>query len=1059
MGLLKKSSKKASSDEPKNKIDKHDEANDPLGLGRNDSPASGSSRGKEKTNAREGMENQENNRIERKTEKHAKKIKAEAETIIAAIVSLAQVAGNVRGIFEEVRPVEQAAEVLKHFESDGHAPGMPPQDPHAIASLIVYFLRDKEEAVCTSMLRDEIMDACSLSDDKERHERLRSITHALPAENLSFLRSLRELVLAVSVEHEAFYQDGLETRIDALAQLFGPLLIRPAASEMKRKAHLTSLFARHLFAKTSILVPSPVAPPPAAAEDKEEAQDAQQGSGRKPAIPKISIPSAMTARALTFRNVLEKAGGMQTAREGLAKKEGEEGDGKGSSKLKGGASKNDAEPDRRKNATIRFAEEDEDSDETNYNQASTPLDSTWKRHVQSLTDEERRECMAGAMQGGPLLKYSSRGRPVQLMFFKMSSSADSLSWGPVASPDDRKYFLSLLNVQLVLPGDLAVGEFAHAGEESQRHLRLALELKGKQRLELEALNAPALRMWGVAIQHAILTRTFFSEETPGESAALPFTARDWQRPETGDSEQGRSTNLSLPLRPAASHGLATARLLEGVGDEQEAAGRSGATTSRPVRSTSFAPVPAGPATARGPGGRDAPDLSMLNVHVLLSKARHNRREDVVALLDKGVPVDAEDEEGNTVLIVACQNNHKRIVKEALRRRCDVNHQNRRGDTCLHFCFALKYFSLGHYLLSKGADPSIRNKLQQTCFDRCAPESFDLPPPDAPDAGEDEGKRASGRARKRREEEPKLSSFEQEMRELKARMEALEKENSLLRSRTDQETKSSVPSSSVGGEEEKKRREEELSSLAELVTPESRGKYQSPSLSEPASTVQVGGKYERSIASSYDPSRAQQVAEHATGLGEMESNLNEVHAAIHDVEEVLSKVTSPFAVRERERLEGLEAKYMQQQQQQLEEEEEEEEEEKENTQRVKEEVPSTQYTRRGGGGKEDNEFHNLMDVKEQSTAQRSLSVSEDATSSDEDELVVLDVACDQPAARAELEAPRELEEAKSGTAGLEEAAEKPTPARRLKTSMRVKAGTGAASRKTPTLKYPTRETRR
>ena len=47
-----------------------------------------------------------------------------------------------------------------------------------------------------------------------------------------------------------------------------------------------------------------------------------------------------------------------------------------------------------------------------------------------------------------------------------------------------------------------------------------------------------------------------------------------------------------------------------------------------------------------------------------------------------------------------------LAQELLRRACNVNHQNHKGHTCLHYCFAYKYKELGEYLVSKGADPSV-----------------------------------------------------------------------------------------------------------------------------------------------------------------------------------------------------------------------------------------------------------------------------------------------------------------------------------------------------------------
>jgi ankyrin repeat protein len=73
-----------------------------------------------------------------------------------------------------------------------------------------------------------------------------------------------------------------------------------------------------------------------------------------------------------------------------------------------------------------------------------------------------------------------------------------------------------------------------------------------------------------------------------------------------------------------------------------------------------------------------------------------------------VSVDAEDEHGNTVLIVAAQNNNKRICKELLRRGANIHHQNNMGQTCLHFAFALGYNALGEYLLAKGGSTTLQN---------------------------------------------------------------------------------------------------------------------------------------------------------------------------------------------------------------------------------------------------------------------------------------------------------------------------------------------------------------
>jgi len=98
-----------------------------------------------------------------------------------------------------------------------------------------------------------------------------------------------------------------------------------------------------------------------------------------------------------------------------------------------------------------------------------------------------------------------------------------------------------------------------------------------------------------------------------------------------------------------------------------------------------------------------------------SLTRHNRYDEIEGLLDAGLPVEARDQYGNIILIVACQNGLKRIAKLALRRGADINAQNAYGNTPLHFCYMYNHGStLGAYLISKGANPLIPNYEGRLC---------------------------------------------------------------------------------------------------------------------------------------------------------------------------------------------------------------------------------------------------------------------------------------------------------------------------------------------------------
>jgi hypothetical protein len=107
-------------------------------------------------------------------------------------------------------------------------------------------------------------------------------------------------------------------------------------------------------------------------------------------------------------------------------------------------------------------------------------------------------------------------------------------------------------------------------------------------------------------------------------------------------------------------------------------------------------------------------------HDIFSLARHNHVKELQDILDdaqRRYSVHDEDEHGNTVLIVGCQNGLKRVVRLALRNNADINATNKRGNTGLHFCFAYGYAAtLGEYLIGKCADDTIRNTRGHTCYE-------------------------------------------------------------------------------------------------------------------------------------------------------------------------------------------------------------------------------------------------------------------------------------------------------------------------------------------------------
>ena len=100
---------------------------------------------------------------------------------------------------------------------------------------------------------------------------------------------------------------------------------------------------------------------------------------------------------------------------------------------------------------------------------------------------------------------------------------------------------------------------------------------------------------------------------------------------------------------------------------------------------------------------------------LFSLARHNRLKEVPSFMEEyGFDVDVENQHGNTLLCVASQNGLKRMVKVSLRLGANIDHQNGMGNSPLHFCCAYGFFELAAYLISKGADPMVRNENGMLC---------------------------------------------------------------------------------------------------------------------------------------------------------------------------------------------------------------------------------------------------------------------------------------------------------------------------------------------------------
>ena len=106
-------------------------------------------------------------------------------------------------------------------------------------------------------------------------------------------------------------------------------------------------------------------------------------------------------------------------------------------------------------------------------------------------------------------------------------------------------------------------------------------------------------------------------------------------------------------------------------------------------------------------------------HPIFSAVRNGRVSEAQDILVHGLDefnVDQRDSFGNTVLIVAAQNNRKRVTKMSVRAGVPLDARNKQGNTALHYCFGYGYYELGEYLIDKGADDRVVNAAGETPYD-------------------------------------------------------------------------------------------------------------------------------------------------------------------------------------------------------------------------------------------------------------------------------------------------------------------------------------------------------
>ena len=94
------------------------------------------------------------------------------------------------------------------------------------------------------------------------------------------------------------------------------------------------------------------------------------------------------------------------------------------------------------------------------------------------------------------------------------------------------------------------------------------------------------------------------------------------------------------------------------------------------------------------------------------------------------PNKTDDEFGNTMLMLACQNGNMKLVKYLVAKGSNPCAQNKAGQTAAHFAISFKFYEVSQWLFENGADDTMENKYGLTPYDGLLPEGVtglgDLP---------------------------------------------------------------------------------------------------------------------------------------------------------------------------------------------------------------------------------------------------------------------------------------------------------------------------------------------
>lgn len=93
-------------------------------------------------------------------------------------------------------------------------------------------------------------------------------------------------------------------------------------------------------------------------------------------------------------------------------------------------------------------------------------------------------------------------------------------------------------------------------------------------------------------------------------------------------------------------------------------------------------------------------------------------EKIKELLNEGVDINFQDEEGRSALHMACDREHLNIVEFLLQNNANINIQDNEGNTPLHYACICCYEDIIKLLLQYSPNLDIKNDDEETPYDLC-----------------------------------------------------------------------------------------------------------------------------------------------------------------------------------------------------------------------------------------------------------------------------------------------------------------------------------------------------